>query len=219
MLNKKEIVVFDFETTGLSPINDEILEIGAIKLVKNDKGEYELTDEISVILNTSNPIPDKITEITGITVEMQNKNGITQEEGFHLLNALINPDTLLIAYNIQFDLGFLMSFYRKYYAPNYQIKNDILDVMAIYKDRNKYPHRLESALEKYNISLLNSHRALDDVKATFEVLRVMNNELSNINKYINVIGYNNKYGLSGPRLPHVRYVAQYGGYREIERLL
>lgn len=218
MLNKKEIVVFDFETTGLSASNNEILEIGAIRLVKEEEG-FVVKDELSVILNTSEPIPAKITEITGITNEMQAEVGITQEEGFQRLNALISEDSLLIAYNIQFDLGFLQEFYRKYFDPSYKITNDILDVMAVYKDRNRYPHRLESAIKTYNVTLPNTHRALDDVKATFEVLRVMNNELGNIDKFVNVIGFNKKYGVSGPQLPYVRYIAQYGGYREIERLV
>jgi len=45
----------------------------------------------------------------------------------------------------------------------------------------------------------------------------MNAELSNLKKYVNVIGYNAKYGVNGVRLPHVKYIAQKGGYREIEK--
>lgn len=218
MLKVKEIVVFDFETTGLSAINDEILEIGAIRLVK-ENDEFVIKDELSAILLTNEPIPAKITEITGITNEMQSEVGITQAEGFQMLNSLISKDSLLIAYNIQFDLGFLQEFYKKNFNPSYKVENDVLDVMAVYKDRHKFPHRLESAIKTYNVNLPNTHRALDDVKATFEVLNVMNNEYANINKFINVIGYNKKYGVSGPRLSHVTYIAQYGGYREIDRLI
>lgn len=218
MLKVKEIVVFDFETTGLSAINDEILEIGAIRLVK-ENDEFVIKDELSAILLTNEPIPAKITEITGITNEMQSEVGITQAEGFQMLNSLISKDSLLIAYNIQFDLGFLQEFYKKNFNPRYKVENDVLDVMAVYKDRHKFPHRLESAIKTYNVNLPNTHRALDDVKATFEVLNVMNNEYANINKFINVIGYNKKYGVSGPRLSHVTYIAQYGGYREIDRLI
>jgi DNA polymerase-3 subunit epsilon len=45
----------------------------------------------------------------------------------------------------------------------------------------------------------------------------MQNEQDNIEKYVNVIGYNGTYGVSGVRLPYVRYIAQKGGYREIEK--
>ena len=51
-----------------------------------------------------------------------------------------------------------------------------------------------------------------------QVLLKMKNEKNNINKYINVIGFNPKYGVSGPKLPHVKYVGQYGGRGEIEKL-
>lgn len=216
MENINKIVVFDFETTGLSAINDEILEIGAIKLERIN-GNFEITDEVSEILKTTVPISDKITEITGITKEMQSSLGVSQEEGFHKLSNLISDDSLLIAYNIQFDLGFLTNFYQKYWNKNYTVKNHILDVMAVYKDRHKFPHRLESAVSKYAINFPNTHRALDDVKATYAVLEAMRKEKDVISRYINKVGFNKKYGVSGIKLSHVEYIAQYGGYFEIEK--
>lgn len=131
---------------------------------------------------------------------------------------MMEGNPLLVAYNIQFDLSFLHFFIKKYFNQNFQITNDILDVMAIYKDRHRYPHRLDQAVETYQANVKNTHRAIDDIRATFEVLTKMDDENPNISKYVNVIGYNKKYGVSGIRLPHVRYVAQYGGQKEIERL-
>lgn len=217
MRNREEILVFDFETTGLSPYSDEILEIGAIRYEKIN-GKLESVEELNLILNTSNPISEKITEITGITNEMQANMGVSQEEGFQRLSNMITKNTLLIAYNIQFDLGFLTQFYKKNWDKLFQVENDILDVMAVYKDRHKFPHRLESAINTYGINFPNTHRALDDVKATFAVLEAMEEERDTIANYVNVVGFNNKYGVSGTKLPHVQYVAQYGGYLEIEKL-
>jgi hypothetical protein len=48
------------------------------------------------------------------------------------------------------------------------------------------------------------------------VLKALQQEKSNIYHYVNKIGYNAKYGVSGERLPHVKYIAQYGGRLEIE---
>lgn len=217
MKNRKSILVFDFETTGLSPINNEILEIGAIRY-ENINGNLEEVDNLEFILNTDEAISPKITEITGITTAMQEEFGVSQQEGFQRLSSLIDEDTLLIAYNIQFDLGFLTQLYRKNYDVKYEVKNDVLDVMAVYKDRHRFPHRLESAISTYQINLPNTHRALDDVKATYGVLEALAAERDTISKYINVVGFNNKYGVSGTRLPHVNYVAQYGGKLEIEKL-
>ncbi|HBY65175.1 MAG TPA: hypothetical protein DEG42_02100 [Acholeplasmataceae bacterium] len=114
-------------------------------------------------------------------------------------------------------MSFITSLFKKYKDRNFTIKNDILDVMAIYKDRQRYPHRLDNAVSTYHIEIPNTHRALDDIKATLEVLKKMSQELDNIEKYVNVIGFNATYGVSGYRLPHVKYIAQKGGYREIEK--
>ncbi|PKK93859.1 MAG: 3'-5' exonuclease [Tenericutes bacterium HGW-Tenericutes-6] len=217
MLNHDRILLFDFETTGLNPQFEQIIEIGAIVLEKQSDNTYHLTEELSTLVMCDKPLPQKITDITHITDEMLLREGITQEEAFHLFFKLYQDEkTLLVAYNIQFDLSFLIHYFRRYWNPQFQIKNDILDVMAIYKDRHRYPHRLDQAVATYQVEVPNTHRALDDILATYQALLKMMAEKNNIGKYINVIGYNPTYGVSGLRLPHVRYIAQRGGQREIE---
>jgi DNA polymerase III subunit epsilon len=216
MLIHDRILLFDFETTGLYADRDQIIEIGAIVLERVD-GKYKITDEMSALVMADRPLPLKITEITKITDEMLLRDGLSQEEAFHQFFKMYQDDrTLLVAYNIQFDLSFLTQFFKKFWDRNFQITNDILDVMAVYKDRHPYPHRLDQAVETYQVDVPNTHRALDDIKATLEALKKMSLEKDNIEKYINVIGYNHKYGVSGVRLPHVKYIAQKGGRREIE---
>lgn len=213
-MNYKNILVFDFETSGLNAAYEEVIEIGAILLEKIDN-KYQKIDELSTLLKISKKLPEKITEITNITDEMLLKDGISQDEGFQKLYNLYDEDTLLIAYNIQFDLGFLYHGFRKYIDKDFEIKNDILDVMAIYKDFHFYPHRLESAIKTYNVDFPNSHRALDDAMATFQLLDKFREKDIEVKKFINLIGYNKKYGLSGMRLSHVTYLAQDGGRKEI----
>jgi len=217
MFGHQKVLLFDFETTGLNPLHDEIIEIGAILLEKDVLGQYVIIKEMSQLVMASKPLPAKIIEITHITDQILLRDGVSQEEAFQSFMQLYDTHTLLIAYNIQFDLSFLNTFFRRHYQQNFILKNDILDVMAIYKDRHRYPHRLDQAVQTYQVSVKNTHRALDDVKATYEVLMKMNQELPNIYKYVNVIGYNPSYGVSGLKLPHVRYTAQRGGMREIEK--
>lgn len=218
MFNHDRILLFDFETTGLYAMRDQIIEIGAIVLEKVN-GQYVMTNELQALVLADRPLPPKITDITHITDEMLLRDGISQEEACHkLLDLYRDEKTLLIAYNIQFDIGFLTALFRKYWQPTFWIKNDLLDVMAVYKDRHRYPHRLESAVAAYHIAEPNTHRALDDIKATLEVLNRMNADQPNIKHYVNKIGFNPKYNVSGIKLPHVTYVAQYGGRREIEKL-
>ena len=217
MLKHQKILLFDFETTGLSGERDQIIEIGAI-LLERVNDQYRVAEEMSALVLADRPLPEKIIEITHITDEMLLREGIHQETACHrLFNMYKDENTLLVAYNIQFDLSFITSLFKKYKDRNFTIKNDILDVMAIYKDRQRYPHRLDNAVSTYHIEIPNTHRALDDIKATLEVLKKMSQELDNIEKYVNVIGFNATYGVSGYRLPHVKYIAQKGGYREIEK--
>ena len=217
MLKHQKILLFDFETTGLSGERDQIIEIGAI-LLERVNDQYRVAEEMSALVLADRPLPEKIIEITHITDEMLLREGIPQETACHrLFNMYKDENTLLVAYNIQFDLSFITSLFKKYKDRNFTIKNDILDVMAIYKDRQRYPHRLDNAVSTYHIEIPNTHRALDDIKATLEVLKKMSQELDNIEKYVNVIGFNATYGVSGYRLPHVKYIAQKGGYREIEK--
>ena len=216
MLDHKRILLFDFETTGLYPDREQIIEIGAV-LMEKQNGEYVEIDTFDQLLLADKPLSPKIIEITHITDEMLLRDGVEQEVACQRFLQMMEGNPLLVAYNIQFDISFLHYFLRKYFDNNYQIKNDILDVMAIYKDRHKYPHRLDQAVETYQANVKNTHRAIDDIRATFDVLVKMHEELPNISKYVNVIGYNKKYGVSGLRLPHVKYMAQYGGQREIEK--
>lgn len=218
MLTHNKILLFDFETTGLYASQDQIIEIGAILLEKDISGKYRVSDELSTLVLADRRLPAKITEITNITDAMLLRDGVSQEEAFHKFFKMYgDKDTLLIAYNIQFDLSFLTELFRQFKNKTFEVENDILDVMAIYKDRHRFPHRLEQAVATYQVLVPNTHRALDDIKATLEVLKKMGLEKDNISKYINVIGYNAKYGVSGKKLQRVKYIAQRGGLREIEK--
>jgi DNA polymerase III epsilon subunit family exonuclease len=217
MFKHKRVLMFDFETTGLNASFEQIIEIGAI-LLEERNGAYEVIDELSTLVMADKPLAPKIVEITHITDDMLLRDGIEESIAFQkLFDMYQDENTLLIAYNVLFDLSFLQALFKKYYQPQFEIKNDILDVMAVYKDRHRYPHRLESAVAQYNVSVKSTHRALDDIKATYEVLLTMQAEKPNINHYVNKIGFNPKYGVKGKKMPHVQYIAQYGGRGEIEK--
>lgn len=216
MLTHDRILLFDFETTGLDARFEDIIEVGAI-LLERVQGQYKVVDELSLLVQSSKKLPDKIIEITHITDEMLLRDGVTQEEAFHRFFKLYNDEkTLLIAYNILFDLSFMIEWMKKFNNRQFILKNDILDVMAIYKDRHLFPHRLEAAVKTYDIMEPNTHRALDDIKATLEVLKKMALEKDNVEKYVNTIGYNPKYRVT-LQFPHVKYIAQRGGQLEIEK--
>ena len=209
------IIVFDFETTGLSPINDRIIEIGAL-LIEREGKNFKIKKELNVLIKQNKPLPEKIVEITNITDELLNKEGISESEAFHHFLSIYKKEALLVAYNLSFDYAFLVELFRRQFNDKELfLSNDLLDVMAIYKDRHPYPHRLESVVKTYKIKIPNTHRALDDTKATLMGL-IKCRRRNTITKYINVIGYNPvmvplNIGLL------VSYVAQYGNRLELEK--
>ena len=87
---------------------------------------------------------------------------------------------------------------------------DWLDSLTVYKDRRAYPHKLANAIIAYDLTgkVQNSHRAIDDVLALFEVLKAMDDEREDLGSYVNLFGYNPKYGVSGRRIVGVRYEPQ-----------
>ena len=83
-----------------------------------------------------------------------------------------------------------------------------LDAMTVYKDRRPYPHRLADAVEAYSLSARNTHRAIDDTRATCELLCAMDAEEADLDRYVNLFGYNEKYGVTGKRISSVTYRPQ-----------
>jgi len=218
-LNYKKILVFDFETTGLSPKTEKVIEVGAV-LLEKENDHYVIGQELNYLIKQEKPISAFISNLTNITNEMLETQGVAEEYAFRQLDSLIDSDTLLVAYNLGFDIGFLSALYKYYVARNYLITNDILDCMAVYKDRYPYPHKLESAVARFNLVNEGAHRASEDAKATFKVLEALALEKNNLELYVNVLGYNKKYGLPDRTYfkKHIELVAQgFNGYREIEK--
>ena len=87
---------------------------------------------------------------------------------------------------------------------------DKLDLLTVYRDRRSYPHRLCSAIEAYGLSgqVVNSHRAVDDVLATLKVMEEMEKEKPDLDRYVNLFGYNPKYGIEGKPIGTVTYKPQ-----------
>lgn len=184
----RRLVVFDTETSSLSPDNGEILELGAVVLTRPE-GEERFTEQedISVLIKNDNPIPGNITQINHIDDKMCEKDGISKKEFYELLTTMFgHKDTLIIAYNTPFDMKFIKAFMKKM-NNEYVVNNDTLDLLEIAKDRTHTfrGNKLCDMLVRYEITdEENSHRALDDCKATLKVMRAFWKEKNDIEKYI-----------------------------------
>jgi len=206
----KNIVVFDVETTGVNPKNDEIIEIAVLRAVNNDGiTVVEDRSDFLIKLTPGRSLPAVISDLTGITESRLQKDGISKNDACaELVNMLDHQDLLLAAYNAHFDLSFLY-FFLKIFQKGALLKNlKFLDVLTIYKDRRPYPHKLSDAAVAYDLDSPDAHRALNDVNTTFELLCKMGEELNDLDKYVNLFGYNPKYGVPKQKISSVRYLPQ-----------
>ncbi len=158
-----EYVVFDLETTGLSPTKCEIIEIGAVK-VKNK----EVVDEYATFVRPlDGPIPEKITELTGIDNSMV-AGAPAMDDIFEDFMDFIG-DLPLVAHNADFDTGFIRVACGK---RGRKLENPKVD--TLYMARTLLPelkrHKLNIVADALGVSLENHHRAVDDARCAADIM-------------------------------------------------
>lgn len=202
----ENIVVFDTETTGIAPKQDEIIELAALRL----SGGKRVDDfDYLIQLSAGRQLSEFITKLTGITEEQLNSEGVSKVSAVErMMDMLSYPNTLVVAYNAQFDMCFLYYFLAKYGFANVLKNIKMLDALTVYKDRRDYPHKLCDAVKEYSLESQNTHRAIDDAQATLELMYAMGKEQDDLDRYINLFGFNPKYGIAGPRIASVHYLPQ-----------
>lgn len=205
------LVLFDTETTGLQFSRDEIIEFAAI-VVECRNGEPEVIREYDelVSLTPGNCVPPVIQNLTGITTQDILERGLSKARVCRDIGEMLAGNTLLLAYNAHFDLSFLYYMLLRNGDPMILKGKDKLDLLTVYKDRRAYPHKLCNAIEAYGLagSVVNSHRAVDDVLATLKVMEEMEAEWDDLISYVNLFGYNPKYGIDGKPIGTVTYKPQ-----------
>ncbi len=205
------LVLFDTETTGLEFSRDEIIEFAAV-VVEQQDGHYTVTETYDELISLSpgGVVPAKIEELTGITNQDLRERGIPKTQVCRDIARMFQGNTLLLAYNAHFDLSFLFYMLLRDGDPTILKGKDKLDLLTVYKDRRSYPHKLCNAIEAYGLAgkVVNSHRAVDDVLATVEVMKAMEEERSDLMRYVNLFGFNPKYGISGRAIGSVTYKPQ-----------
>ena len=206
-----KLVLFDTETTGLDFARDEIIEFSAV-VVEQVDGQPKVVEEYDqlVTLSPGSFVPPMIQKLTGITNEDIAQRGIPKTQVCADIARMFGGNALLLAYNAHFDLSF--HFYLLLRSGDISVLKgtDKLDLLTVYKDRRSYPHKLANAIEAYGLSgkVVNSHRAVDDVLATVAVMEAMEEEKADLESYVNLFGYNPKYGIDGKPIGSVTYKPQ-----------
>ena len=205
------LVFFDTETTGLDFARDEIIEFAAVVMeMRNGKATVVQEYDELITLSPGGFVPENIQKLTGITTLDLQERGLPKTRVARDVGEMIGGNTLLLAYNAHFDLSFLFYFLLRDGDPGVLKGKDKLDLLTVYKDRHDFPHKLCNAIEVYGLAdkFVNSHRAVDDVLATAAVALEMEKEKNDLEAYINLFGYNPKYGVSGKQISTVTYKPQ-----------
>ncbi|PTM58967.1 DNA polymerase III catalytic subunit PolC type [Desmospora activa DSM 45169] len=159
LLKEDTYVVFDVETTGLSAMHDEIIELAAVK-VENGA----IVDRFESFVNPHRPLSATITELTSITDDMVKDAPDLDAVLPDYLNFI--EGTVLVAHNARFDMGFLQAGAKK--IGREPVKNPVIDTLEL--GRLLYPrlknHRLNTLCKQFDIDLTQHHRAIYDAEAT-----------------------------------------------------
>ena len=160
----KGIIAIDVETTGISPEKERIIEIGAFR---SETGEVFRT-----LINPGRPLPERITELTGITDEML-VDAPEETEAIKAWLEFMKDDTILLGHNISFDHSFLVQAIRRcgYEEPKFQgIDTLKLSRVLCPELPNK---KLETMVAHFGLTNERAHRAFEDAKVTTEVYRCL----------------------------------------------
>lgn len=152
-------VVFDVETTGLSAVYDTIIELAAVKMHKGN-----VIDTFDEFIDPGHPLSNTTVNLTGITDEMV-RGSKSEREVLEAFRAF-SENTILVAHNASFDMGFLNTTYRRLSLPETQAP--VIDTLEL--ARYLYPEFKRFGLgvlsKKFGVGLEQHHRAIYDSEAT-----------------------------------------------------
>ncbi len=166
---RDEFVVFDIDTTGLSPLTCKITEIGAVKIK-----DGEVIERYNTFVNPECPIPKEITELTSITDEMV--------ADARTINVVL-PEFLefvgkrmLIAHNAEFDVSFIRAAAKAQEIP---FENAYLDTLGLSRFLNAdlKSHKLDVLAKHYKLEEFHHHRACDDAETLAKIFFKMGEQL------------------------------------------
>jgi len=155
----KDYVVLDFETTGLRPGADQIIQVGAVKYLN-----HEQVGVMNQLVNPSRAISARITSLTGISNSMV-KNEPTVERVILRLIEFIE-DLPIVAHNASFDMGFLYALEDRVDVPRYSVIDTLKLARKVINDT---PNHKLTTLAHYLQLEHNAHDALGDCLVTAQI--------------------------------------------------
>ena len=161
----KSYIAFDVETTGLNPLEDEILEIGALKV-----REGRVAERFMEFIRPTLSVPPAITALTGITDEMVAGARSRRQVVADFLDFC--GDDILIGHNVSFDYSFMKCSAAADGLPFEKMGIDTLKI-AQKVHRNLESKSLGSLCDYYHIENRSAHRAYHDALATAKLYQTL----------------------------------------------
>ena len=179
LLQETTFVVVDLETTGASPKKGAaITEIGAVKV----KGG-EIIGEFKSFVNPLSPIPEYITAMTGIS-DLMLADAPVIDEIFPTFLEFVGShnEAVLVAHNAPFDLSFLRSAAKDldYEWPKYKTLDTVTIARQLLTKEDVRDCKLGTLAQFFGTKTEPNHRALDDAKATTEILHGLFEQLGSL---------------------------------------
>lgn len=207
------LVVFDLETTGLSRVNDRIIELGAIRFNFDDAMNLMEEDFLHTYINPERLISPEITELTGITNERL-AGMPTEAQVFDDIQDFFE-NSVISGYNIDaFDVKFMENLYGRMGAVFSPMGT--IDGIKIARDRldkgvDVENHKLSSIAGFFGIDFT-AHSAIEDTRATAKVVQLL------IKEYIQNELDENKPKENGTIRPVIKSVKFWAGFKGFSRI-
>ena len=174
-LQKGRVVVFDTETTGLDTKNDDIIQIAAIEIIDGKIGK-----SFEVYIDTDKDLSES-EKIHHISKNRLQESGIERVEALSKFLEFVD-NSPLVAHNIKYDKDILQSNLTRVglSLPKIYTYDSIEIAHRLYPQLPSY--RLEYLIDRFDIEGVNSHNALDDVKATVNLLLYLSQKITQTSK-------------------------------------
>ncbi len=167
LISDTNFIVVDFETTGLNPVNNRITEIGIAHVL-----DGRIVDEFDTLVNPGQFIPSCITELTGITNEMVYDKP-PFEDALHKIKEYLEQNTnftVFAGHNVAFDYKFLTASVMRTTGEKLELPTLCTCRLARRLNKSLLSKSLYSLSRHFRIKVKRRHRALDDARATAEIL-------------------------------------------------
>jgi DNA polymerase III epsilon subunit-like protein len=167
---------FDTETTGFKH-GDFIPEIVQIGAILQDTETRRVLGELNVIVSATKPIPPVVSEIHGITDELNGQFGVDGSIAESMFGLMVQMSDEIVAHNIAFDVGIIKDAWpvahgllleRQQYCTMLNGK-DVIGIAKSHGGGNKFPKLIEAYRHFFGVDFDNAHDAMADVRACRDV--------------------------------------------------